>query len=321
MTQYPLRGNGDGTLAEPPLYLSPIATFEFEPVNPERLTTEKKLYVDVVSDFRGIGTANNNSELSFRLLEGSTLVQETGKTPVRVRNGAFNYSTVFSGPVDNQGASYALSASFDYMSNGDFRTKVMKSINAGGYTGATLIMDSNQTNDNQPGGYPPAVPIQLRDGRFTVTWQAGMTVTVVDQTRGYTLPFVEFPDAGYGWGFVTRAAFGTAWTGTGALYTDMHNNKPFSQRTVKMVNTIPADNTAEFGIWLNGNLFVLRGASNAIASMPTAGTVFTIDMAFGAWNSDRTVFTQEAAPPFPGDRWEFTIKPTTLQDEDADLTK
>ena len=34
--------------------------------------------------------------------------------------------------------------------------------------------------------------------------------------------------------------------------------------------------------------------------MPSAGTVFTIDMAFGTWNSYRTVFNQEPGPPFPG---------------------
>ncbi|MFH1069481.1 MAG: hypothetical protein V1794_07640 [Candidatus Glassbacteria bacterium] len=321
LTQYQLRGNGNGTLAEAPIYLKPIANFEFEPVNPERITSPKTLHVDVTSNLRGFGTANNQSEAVFKLTEGSTPVQESPTGIVRARNGAFNFSTVFSGPVDDDGISYALSASFDYMSNGDFRSKIFKTFDTGGYSGANPVLDSNQSGDAWGGGAPPAIPVQFRDGRFTLTWKAGLTLDVVDQTRGYTLPFVEYPDAGYGWGFVTLAAFGNAWTGPGNLYNDMLANKPFSERTAKMVNTLPADNTQEFGIWVNGVLWVMYGTNSVISGMPSAGAVFTVDMAFGTWNSDRTVFFQEPGPPFPGDSWEFRITPTTLNEEDVQISK
>jgi len=43
--------------------------------------------------------------------------------------------------------------------------------------------------------------------------------------------------------------------------------------------------------------------------------------AFGDWNGDETVFTQQPDPPFPGDSWGISIAPMTLNAEDADLSK
>ncbi len=315
-----LQGNGDGTLAEPPAYLMPVATFDFEAVNPERITSEKTLYVEVASNFRAYGNNNNSTPVTFKMSEGSTMVQESPTATVRSRNGAFNYKTVFSGPVDAKGAAYALSASFDYMSNGDFRSKVRRSLDAGGYTGGNLVLASSGGDNNRAGGYPPSIPGQYRDGRFTVTWGSG-TVTVTDLTRGYTLPFVEYPDQAYGWGFVTQEAFGSAFSGRGTLYDEMQSDTPVGDRTAKMVDTLPTDNTEEFGIWLNGVLMVVRGTDGVIGGMPSAGTVFTADFMFGSWNGDQTIFYQEAGPPFPGDRWEFKIVPTTMNADDADLSK
>jgi len=139
--------------------------------------------------------------------------------------------------------------------------------------------------------YPPGIIGQMRPARITMTWGAG-TISVQDVSRGYTLPFVEYPDQDYGWGFVTKTAYGGAWEGVGQLYQDMLDGVSFTARTAKMVQSLPADNTEEFGIWANGVLYVFQGEGGVLGGMPASGTVMTADNVFGSWNGDKTVFTQ-----------------------------
>ena len=72
----------------------------------------------------------------------------------------------------------------------------------------------------------------------------------------------------------------------------MMNDVPEAERTAKMVSSLPADNTAEFGLMVNGIFWRFTG-TDGVLSMPSAGTTMVIDNAFGNWNDDQTVFTQK----------------------------
>lgn len=318
---FELSGPGDGSLSEAPVYLEPVTSFEFEPIINERITSAKTVYFTTTGTWIAYGTGNNRSTRTFQITEGGSTGIESGEMTVRNRNGSSKAVFPLTGPVDAEGANYVITATFEYMSNGDFRSGLFYHMDTDTYTGGEPGAVSSRGDNNRSGGYPPGIPGQIRAGRFTLTWQsggAGLTLQVQDQTRGYTLPSVEFPDQNYGWGFVTMEIFGDDdFEARGNLYNDMLNGVPFADRDSKMISSLPADNTDEFAIWVNGMLWVLRDVS----SMPSVGTVFAVDNAFGKWNSDKTVFTQQPDPPFPGDSWEIKISPMSLDPNDADLSK
>jgi hypothetical protein len=247
------------------------------------------------------------------------------------------------GPIDDYGASYALSADFQSIYPGNWRTNMLHSFDQGGYSGGELGI-YNSVEAALPttfGAYTPVMMNYYRTARYTITWRdagsGNLTVEVVDQTRGVTLPYVEYVDDGYGWGLVlTDEMFG----GPGeANYTGPGWNKPVNnyaygtyfieavrsptprdQRTAKLHQSLPASNTTEFGIWLGGQ-YITVNSPDDVAVMPSAGTVWTFDRSYGSWNSDMTQFTQWAEPPFPGDKWVVNIQPSTMNPEDADFSK
>jgi hypothetical protein len=317
-----LSAPGDGSLADAPVFLEPVVSFEFTPVINERITSEKTINVNTSGKWIAYttGTYNNHSVRTFQAMEGSSTGIESGEYIVRARSGASQAIVSLSGPADAEGTNYAISATFEKMSDGDLRTQQIQNMDTGTYAGVETGIAYRYPY--AIGGNPPAIPGQVRAGRFTLTWQANgdnLTLQVQDQTRGYTLPFVEFPDQDYGWGFVTPEIYGDDdFMGVnGNLYEDMLADVPFSQRTAKMISSLPADNTDNYAIWVNGLLWYILD----VESMPANGTVFTVDNAFGVWNSDKTVFTQWPDPPFPGDKWQLQIKPMSLDPDDADLQK
>jgi hypothetical protein len=316
-------GNGDGTFAEPPKYRAPVANLAFTPIINELITSEKTLTISPAVDSwkatrHAWGCYHNT--MKFELYDGSTLASETGNYWLRRYTGRPGNITgaALGSPMTDAGPSYAVSADFMYMSDGNFRSEFHRVWNTGGYTGASPVLVN--THGSRVGAYPPNIIGQVRPGRLTITWGSG-TITVEDVTRGYTLPFVEFPDQDYGWGFITMAAHGGTWSDAGQLWDDSQNDVAFSERTAKLVQSLPADNTEEFGIWLGGNYWSFQGTDGVIDGMPSAGTVMTLDNAYGSWNDDKTVFTQKREPPWPGDKWEIKVKPSTLLEEDINLSK
>ncbi len=322
-----IAGNGDGTLAQAPAYRAPITDFQFEAVNNEKITTQKKLTVAAVVDswkptIHAWGFVY--SKMKFQLSENGTATEPSAEFPYRSYRGRpGNVSVILSSPIDGDGVAYAVSADFMYLSDGHFRNELLNNFDAGGYSGATIGVYGTHSRVERKPGFPPGIISMMRTGRFTLTWSsggAGLTLAVKDVTRNVDLPFAEFPED-YGWGFVTLDNFGGEWSGRGQMYEDMLNDVPKAQRTMKMVSSLSADNTAEFGLMVNGLFWQFTGTDGVLEGMPSSGTVMTIDNAYGRWNSDKTVFNQKREPPFPGDKWELTINPMTMDPEDADLNR
>ncbi len=334
-----LAGDGNGNLIDGPVYLAPVVDISVTPVNAEKLTEQKQVVLTTVENSYIRGGNYGRARINFQLTEGdfvSDLTQDTyiyaGSRPTNANEFDLN------GKIDETGTAYALSASFQYLSPGFFRETMINIFDEGGYSGGTGAVYAGHPAVPQ-GLYAPSVGKFLRTGRYTVTWQTapggGLTVEVVDQTRGITLPYIEYIDDGYGWGLVlTEDIFGrdANYEGPGwnkswnYVYTlpfweAARDPVPRSERTYKFNQSLPADNTGEYGIWIAGQMLKIEGDDNDRVTMPSAGTVFTIDRAFGAWNEDRTVFTQYAEAPWPGDKWVAVIKPTTMNPEDADFSK
>jgi hypothetical protein len=328
-TSFKISGDGSGAFTEAPVYLAPVVDFEFTPVIDERITSAKTLTVNTTGSWRVYGDRGNGYR-KFELSEsgGSSESAEIG---VRVYGGSSNVTVGLSSPVSAAGADYALDCNFSYMSNGHFRTKLVMNMDAGGYSAGVPEVETRVSRDRYQGGYAPSHPGMIRAGRFTVTWKdagdGNLTLEVNDVTRNSSLGFVEYPDQGYGWGFITLDAFGHSTWGNnrGTLIDEARGSTPvpFAERTSKMVSTLPADNTEEFAVWVNGLQWTFVGAPDegTITSMPAVGTVMTVDNAWGDWNSDKTQFTQEPDPPFPGDKWTINVKPSTMNDDDIDLAK
>jgi len=322
---------GPGTFTDPPQYLAPLVELDVEIINNERLTQEKKLSV-VTSGTSNVyypaSTQPNWGTRTFQVVEsGGSSGPESAELKIHVRSPApVSADVAVSGPVDIDGANYAVKMHIDYMSAGDYiQFRAMNwALDIGGYAGAALVSLSKGERPHWGwrGARAPAHPGLYRQGRFTMTWKdagdGNLTVDVKDVTRSYDLPFVEYPDD-YGWGFVTLAANGAPFDSRyeGNMYLDMHHKVPKAERAFKHAASLPAGNTEEFGIWANGHLITVTG----ITAMPAAGTVFTFDFALGSWNSDKTIFNQVPDPPYPGDKWDITITPSSMDPEDADLSK
>lgn len=324
-TTITLMGNGDGTLAEAPKYLEPVTDFEFTPVLHERITSAMNLSIVMEPNDNWVpvrhGWGYYYNTFYFNLVSGGSVLSQSPVINTRSYNSMSSASAAMGPPAHNDGVDYAIAAEFTHLRDGNFRSQLLLKMDTGGYSGADPKVDSNRGGDSRPGLYPPSIPGQSRTGRFSITWQAGLTVEITDLTHGNSIPFVEFADQGPGWGFVTLEAFGSQWSGNGQLFDDIYNGVPQAERTAKMVQTLPGGNTEEFGIFVNGNLWVFHGTDDVIGGMPSAGTVMLYDHAYGTWNGEKTVFTQKTDPPFPGDSWEFNIKPSTTNAEDADFSK
>ncbi|MEE9357445.1 MAG: hypothetical protein V3U62_03830, partial [Sedimenticolaceae bacterium] len=317
-------GNGDGTFAEAPLYRAPVAEFDFEAVINDRITTAKTLVV-AVADAWTLPTSSSKtfSKIKFQLSEGGTVASESPGCDVRNYSGRpGDVSPSFYSSVHSSGVDYTVSAEFKYLSEGNFRNDMVVNLDMGGYSGATKRIAS--THSSRKMHYPPGMISQMRTGRFSITWGAAGVSSVTDVTRGgKELSFVEFPDD-YGWGLVSLEAFGGSWGSNskrGQLYDDMRKGVPRADRTSRMVASLPAGNTEEFGLWVNGVLWLFEGTDGVIGGMPASGTVMTMDNAWGEWNSDKTEFDMFHEPPWPGDSWTLNIQPSTMNAEDADLSK
>jgi hypothetical protein len=331
------KGGSDGlgcVFSEPPQYLAPVATVSVEIVNNERLTSAKTLSV-VTSGTnklyyrRNTTTQPNYGTRTFQLTDGTSTYTESGEQPVFHRDGVKESTVPIAGPNDASGSIYSVSMDVDYLrpsaSSGLEQFRGLSwGLDKGGYNGAGLV--SMSKGERPHWGWracrAPWHPGLTRSGRFTIAWKdaggGNLALEVTDVTRGVVLQPVEYPDD-YGWGFVTLAAFGAPIESRheGDFYIQMYQGVPRDQRTAKLVNTISASNTEEFGVYLNGQLINITG----ITSMPAAGTVFTYDQALGTWDETGTVFTQVPDAPYMGDKWEVKIRPSTMDPADIELSR
>ncbi|MEA2062281.1 MAG: hypothetical protein U9P14_01165, partial [Gemmatimonadota bacterium] len=325
-----LAGDGSGNLLEAPQWLEPnVGEITFTPVNNEKISSDKIIYVEcnyMGGDGGGCADRRQYATRKFKLVEGSQEVL----APARIRTHGSDVQTIdFSGPVDDAGVSYALSVPFQGLySLADYRRAWHRSIDLGTYPGRVINFtsmgcgyDHDLGGSTRRPGTSPSMLSYMKNGRFTVTWKAAgsdMTLEVKDLSRGITMSAVDYPDED-GWGFMTVEGYGAeiaARRVNGTYYDEAFRYyTPKADRTVKMLDKIPADYPSKFGFWLNGLVW------KVIDGMPADGTVMTIDNAYGSWNGDQTVFTQVADMPWMGEKWRIDVKASTLDPEDANLSK
>ena len=202
------------------------------------------------------------------------------------------------------------------------------SIEPGGYTEADVYVYSGRCAGGNPTsrqyGFTPAVLSYMQSSRITLTWQdaggGNLTLAVQNVSHGESHAFGPFFDV-LSWGFIGDGEWGhTQYKDEGTLFWEFMNVPDEAERTVRMTETFPADNTENFAVWFNGAVWLFDGGDDGL-TMPAVGTVMTADVCMGSWNSDQNVFTMNADPPWPGDSWKIEVQASTMNPEDADLSK
>ncbi len=310
-----LTGDGSGKLTQAPAYLVPrLGNLELIPVNSERIKSDRDVFITVTSmDVTNWGGCNwPTATRTVQMVEGAN---QTGVTDMfQVRDGVSDKTVILNGPVGVDGVDYAMSVEFAGLDQGD----LYYDWNAGSYVGAAVAAATYRC-----GADIKSAPNNLgwaRSAQFTVTWRdagnGNLTLEIINNTINQSVAFGQFPDD-YGWGIAEGGIIGDRWGAGDNLYNEMVAGLPKDERTSKMTQTIAADNTGDFGIYLNGIYWMFSG----ITAMPAAGTSMIVTTAFGSWNADKTIFTQPADPAFPGDKWQVKLKAMTMNAEDADLSK
>ena len=298
----------------------PQLEITFETINNERITQDFTVYV-VCSEVEIQVDCNWTSAAPvFQLTDASGNVLSEAPS----FGGTDAANLLFTNIPDDDGLNYAVHVAWD--PPGD-DAKVH--LDAGGYTGAETIW---QWTGRCPWGYgitigmKPTIGAWVNNGLFELTWVADgddMTLNVVEKGSGSVIPFSPYPDDQQ-WGFMPGGTYLD-------FYDEVIDGVPQAERANLMIDKIPASNTERFGIWLNGVLWevstdeIVEPLSDmeytGELTMPAAGTVFTVSSAWGSWNGDQTVFTQWSGPPLPGDRWQIDVKASSMDPDDADLSK
>ncbi len=317
-----LAGDGTGNLTEAPQWLTPpVGDIGLNPVNSERITQDKTVYLETAGWWHnggGCGMNRPDGTRTMKLVDGAN---ETISSDI-LKAASGNEQTVqfYDAPTDD-GISFALDVEFEGLQYpGTYRNGFVHNIDVGTYAGTIETRTARGCGYTARPGTSPGLVAMVRNGRFTVTWKstaAGMTLEVQDLTRGTGVPAVVYQDE-MGWGFMTPEGYGNKIaSGRGAYYDETFRYQvPKAERTALMVNELPADYAEEYAIWLNGMVWVVVDGG-----MPADGTVMTIDNAWGSWNEDKTVFTQVADMPWLGDKWQVDIKAMSQNPDDADLSK
>jgi len=306
-----LAGDGAGKLTEAPKSLIPPLDFSFEAVNSERIKQDLTVFVACTGlevDWGCSYWAYPMREIS--LLDGSNN-SISAAPPFLTRDPSAEI--ILMDKADASGVNYAVHVLWNHPGSAGGRdyAPVYIDFNTGGYTGATVANQFGSCVSDRI-GTGPSIGSYIRTGVFEVAWKSaggGLSVDVTDKTRGETVPFSPYRED-KAWGFMPGGTYMD-------FFDEVKAGVSKSERANLMSETIPADNTDEFAISINGIVW----AFTDIAAMPASGTVMTITNAFGEWNGDQTVFTQYADAPYPGDKWQIQIKGMTMDPEDADLTK
>ncbi|RLB12375.1 MAG: hypothetical protein DRG82_17160, partial [Deltaproteobacteria bacterium] len=321
VTTYELSGDGTGMITETPKFLEPIIDIEFEAVNSERITEDESGYL-VVTDMGPHGGIAGSRTVEYQDASGNLIDPNPQKIMVQGRGSTWNKSPIFSGGMSDEGIAYQLTCTFQQNTVRQHHAQ----LDLGGYTGAEvgfvtprcwgpvkegLIYEAGRSNS-----------ALTRTGEFVITWKdaggGNLTCEVYDKTRGVSLPFSKYIDD-QNWGFIPPGVtYPDMLEDWGVVWGSPDNVKvPKEERSLALVETLPADNTEEFNLYLNGEAW---NFSN-ITSMPSPGTVMTVIVAYGTWNDDKTVFTQIPDAIYLGDKWKIDIKAMSLDPEDADLSK
>ena len=306
-----LAGDGAGKLTEAPKLLEPPFDFSFEAINNERITKDLTVYIACTGLEVDWGCSYwARPERVISLLDGSNNVISTA-SPFLTRDATAEI--ILMDKADAAGVNYAIHALWDHPGSAGNRdyAPVYIDFNTGGYTGATVANQFGSCVSSRV-GTGPSIGSYIQTGVFELTWKSaggGLSVDVTDKTRGESVPFSPYRED-KAWGFMPGGTYMD-------FFDEVKAGTSKSERTNLMLETIPADNTDEFAISINGIVW----AFTDITAMPSSGTVMTITNAFGAWNGDQTVFTQYADAPYPGDKWEIKINAMSLDPENADLSK
>jgi len=310
-----LSGDGSGKLTEAPKWLIPqVGDLEFTALNSERITADMSVNIECSAHGK-VNWGGCNYPATSRTVQ----ITDGWGVDFTVRNrGGEEATVVLNSPVDSEGANYAISAEFLNISQGNWRNDTYDDWNTGTYSGASVAAARYRCGARI--GSAPNVLGWTKEGQYTVTWKdagdGNLSVDIMDDTRGAPVSFGAYMDD-IGWGIAPKdGTIGDRWGGDN-LYNDMVKDTPRADRGNAMSQTISAANTEEFGIYLAGIFWVFSD----VTEMPAAGTVMTCTVAFGSWNDDKTVFTQLAPPPWPGDKWKVDIKASTMNADDADLSK
>ena len=306
-----LSGDGNGKLTEDPKYLQPYLEFDLEVVNSERIQQDRTDYLECTGldiNWRWCRWADPKRELSLLNSSGNAMV-------VAPMFPTTNDIELFLNDTPTEdGVSYALAVQYDgevhsYGGYGFVHQYV--DLDTGGWTGGDLVPETRKCYP-QGLGQQPAIGAYFRTGVFQMTWKAaggGLSLDVQEKLSGSMIPFDPYID-NQGWGFMPADTYMD-------FYGEIEGGVAQADRENLMLEAVAADNTDNLGIWVNGFVMELKDVS----AMPAAGVTFTFTYCLGEWNSDQTVFTQYADPPYPGDKWQINIKAMTMEPEDADLTQ
>lgn len=324
-----LAGDGSGRLVDPPRQLMPsIKDIKIVPINNERITSDRTVSI-VVTDQgywdRGCTGNRQQGTRTLALLEGT----KAGVGVDLIGGGSGEQTLVLQNPADADGVNYAVEMTIQHVDMAGAYDRFHYHMDVAGYAGGQIDLPTARWcgPSSRPGTSPTNVAM-VKAGRFTIAWKdaggGNLTIEVRDVVRNVNVPHADYPDQ-QGWGFQTVAGFGgnIGTAGLRGTYYDeaFVDDVPAAQRTVKMASTLPADNTQHFGLWLNGCLWRISAGGGDGIAMPAVGATWTATNAFGVWNGDRTVFTQVPDLPWEGDKWTVEIKKSSMDAEDADLSK
>ncbi|MFC1613824.1 hypothetical protein ACFL5K_00835 [Gemmatimonadota bacterium] len=308
-------------LTEAPLYLEPGVEILFSPIIEELITQDMTLSL-VCTDWAPNGAQAGRRYMELRdgsgnVLEEFRLVVKGWGTNGGMTNVAHAHGMTVDGPV------WAVEAEFDVNSASTLQT----SMDIGSYSGAAVDYIAGglwdwDWNNKEGLAYrgDETNKALVRCGEFVITWKdaggGSLSVDVMDNTRGVSVPFSAYIDD-EGWGFMppgeARWTYAEEW---GIEWGGPDNVEiPQSERTTLLVQTVAADNDVEFNLWVDGQVWAFSG----ISAMPAAGTTMIVRTAYGSWAG--TTFTQQPDAPAPGEKWTIETTKSSMDKEDADLTK
>jgi hypothetical protein len=317
----PLTGS-DSKLTQAPVNLEPQMTLEVVPIISEKITTELSMGL-VCTDWGPNGYRAGRRYIALTNSSGSIIDESAPFIVVHSGNDAGRLPVRYHYQVEDDGATLALTADFISTRGGE-GGNMHTQIDLGGFSGADVNYQYEEWGGFSDGGMvwtgSRSLFTFVKSGEVTVTFASGgdgITATVVNTTRGETIPFSPYVESG--WGFLPPGAgqwdphgeYGNGWGGKG------RTAKSQADRTTLLVESLPVGNTEDFSLWVNGQYFRFSN----ISSMPASGTAMKVWTAFGSWNGDGSQFSQYPDAVNIGDKWNITVNPSSMNPEDADLSK
>jgi len=244
-----LSGDGSGKLTEAPKYLEPQVDITFVPVNNQRIQQDFTIYVSCSemlkwSDWGGCNWSWRETLIQMLDASGNVIDEPSPLT------GSGDVDKVYQSTLDADGINYALEIEFQDMPDWGWAGIIYYDLNAGGYTGATIDAPAATCEPVANIGTRPGIGGWLRNAEIQVTWKSvgdDLSVDVVDNTHGITIPFGLYADANNSnsWGFMPAGTYSDFWN-------EIAESVPPAERSVQMLDKIPAANADEFGLWING---------------------------------------------------------------------